>query len=595
MTTNAEIKVGPVLSFRGYEARDSGIHWKVSALVGVAQGTPAPTLTCEGNKVPAPMVLADRAGLTLLRYDLTVPLSDQERRIPYAVDGLDARWEFTVPSKTLHVRNSYVSCNGFSDPGAMRKLTHKAGSVWEDILTNHDRTLHPDAPIDKEQLWHLQRGHGEKVQRFHVLLMGGDQVYFDSLWEDIPELKEWADLNREAQITYPVSSALQQRISDYYFNKYCERWLKPARGGWSRDTQERDSADAMARIPTVMMWDDHDIFDGWGSYSPPMQQCQVAQTLFHCAREAFWVFQLQHQLDLLPELKPHANFTAVDAPQYAPVLWSEQLAADPLRLALLDNQPGFSYSVKLGTMPALVLDLRTERSRKQILSEPTWEAMEKWLVAFPSGTDKDKPRANHLLLLSSVPVAHPKLSAAASLLDTFGSEHVVDSNADDLRDHWSHDDHEPERKRLTRLLIKIAQDKRVRISLLSGDVHVAAWGSLYRNDVSPEKNWLSIQQLTSSAVLHPAPSGPIEQLFVKLLNVMAQKVQRIDTQHQCEMMLFPAHHRYVMAARNWLALESDQEDQTEAIGPRLWATWRCEAEQGFSNHLVAIHPAPSLA
>jgi len=592
MAANAEIKVGPVLSFRGHEARDGVVRWKVSALVGVVKGTRPPALYCDGNKVPSPVVLADRAGLTLLRYDLTVPLEDQERRIPYAIDGVEALWQFTVPGKTSAVRSTYVSCNGFSDPRAMRKLKHKAGSVWEDILANHDRTLRPEAPIDKEQRWHLQRGHGEKVQRFHVLLMGGDQVYFDSLWEDIPELKDWTHLDREAQIAYPVSSDLQQRISDYYFNTYCERWLKPARGGWSRQTEDRDSADVMARIPTVMMWDDHDIFDGWGSYTPQMQNCPVAQTIFHCAREAFWVFQLQHQLGLLPELQPHSTFTAADAPQFEPVAWSRQLADDPLRLALLDGQPGFSHSLTLGKMPVLVLDLRSERSRKQILSEPTWKAMEKWLMSLPTGADKQ--RANHLLLLSSVPVAHPKLSAAATLLDTFGSDNVVDSNADDLRDQWTHEDHEPERKRLTRLLIKTAQDKRVRISLLSGDVHVAAWGSLYRKDASPDKNWLSIQQLTSSAVMHPPPSGPIEQLFVKLLNAMAEKVQRIDTEHQCEMMLFPAHHRYVMAARNWLALESDPEHD-EATGPRLWATWRCETEQGFSNHLLAIHPAPALS
>ncbi len=29
-----------------------------------------------------------------------------------------------------------------------------------------------------------------------------------------------------------------------------------------------------------MTWDDHDIFDGWGSYPPVMQNCEVFQAVW---------------------------------------------------------------------------------------------------------------------------------------------------------------------------------------------------------------------------------------------------------------------------------------------------------------------------
>jgi hypothetical protein len=54
------------------------------------------------------------------------------------------------------------------------------------------------------------------------------------------------------------------------------------------------------------------------------------------------------------------------------------------------------------------------------------------------------------------------------------------------------------------------------------------------------------------------------------------------------MMLFPGHNRYVMPARNWMAFELDMGNQK---GSKLWVTWRCETETGFSNHLQAVHPA----
>ena len=72
-------------------------------------------------------------------------------------------------------------------------------------------------------------------------------------------------------MVFPVDPELEARIEDYYLNLYADRWLSKERGGWDAKTKPLDAAQAMARTPTVMMWDDHDIFDGWGSYSCEMQ------------------------------------------------------------------------------------------------------------------------------------------------------------------------------------------------------------------------------------------------------------------------------------------------------------------------------------
>jgi len=580
-----------VLSYRGMKRHAAGIQWKVSALIGIPVDSPHPVVRVGGVLAAEPEVLAHRARLLILRYDLSVELSEAERRVPYSVsfEDLEESWDFTVPGMDLDVRSAYVSCNGFSDPKEMCKHTGKAGAVWQDLVTNHDRGLHREAPVDKEQYWHLERGIGEEVQRFHVLMMGGDQIYFDSIWDDpeLPELKEWASLDRATQLTIGVTEELQTRISDYYFNTYCDRWLNPERRGWTRE-QARDCADAMARIPTIMMWDDHDIFDGWGSYSQKMQNCPVTQTIFKIAREAFWVYQMQHKLAFLPPLRPASAMVPIDSPQFAPIKWSEVLRDDPLALPLLDDQPGFSSSADLGKVALLVLDLRTERSRKQILGEHTWKAAESTLRDLATW-QQGPGRARHFLVMSSVPVAYPKMSIPEKLLGAFGGEHVTKSVADDLQDHWSHDDHEVERKRLTRLLIKTAQERQVRVSIVSGDVHVAAYGNLYRNDFTPDKNWLCIEQLTSSSVLHPVPSGIKEYLYLHYLNSVAEKPQPIDTEHTCEMMGFPEYGKYIMAARNWLALEPDRNPGN--AGPRLWATWRCEGDDGFSNHTLVLDPA----
>src|SRR3546814_15361318 len=66
-------------------------------------------------------------------------------------------------------RAAYTSCNGFSSFKAMKGVT------------------------DKNALWkHLARQH--KKVPFNLMLMGGDQVYADSMWETVPSMQAWAGL-----------------------------------------------------------------------------------------------------------------------------------------------------------------------------------------------------------------------------------------------------------------------------------------------------------------------------------------------------------------------------------------------------------------
>lgn len=584
--------IGPVLSFRGVGA---GGLWQVTALVGLKEEADIPMFEVDGRQCEIPRELLVFRGERYVRYDLSCKVGKSERTVSYGITGC-LHWTMTVPGRHFAPRMAYVSCNGFSDPSVMRKLVRQSDAVWEDLLYSHDRDMRlrqgPRATklLDKEQLWHEQRIHEKGLQRFHLMLMGGDQIYFDSIWEDIPQLKAWVALPREEQLTFKVSAALESRIESYYFKLYKERWLPKGRLAWSAAGLSLDASTAMASIPTIMMWDDHDIFDGWGSYSCEMQHSPLFQVLFKHARRAFWVFQMQHVLDDLPVLEDATpdGFSAQD-PLFEPIAWSKVLASDPSALPLLDGQPGFTSAYSIGPVSIIAADLRTERSRTQVLGEETWSAIKKWLATIKRAELRRQPTPScqHLVFMSSVPVVHPKLSLAELFLDKFGQDHVTDSNADDLKDHWSHDDHEGERKRLLEVLSTVGKEQGVRVSLVSGDVHVAAWGTAYRKDLPATETWSQIHQFTSSAVVHPSLMGVMERLYLGWLNFNANKKQTIDVQYVAKVMEFPSHDKPIMAARNWLALELDMGS---VDGCKLWATWRCENETGFSNHLQAVPP-----
>ena len=294
-----DLLLGPVLSFRGI---GKGNLWRVTALVGIKASADVPNLQVDGKACLAPKELLATNGERSLRYDVSCKILKSERSVSYGIPG-GLTWNITVPGKDFSPRMAYVSCNGFSDPAVMRKIIRSSDAVWEDLLYSHDRKLRrkPGAGevklLDKEQLWHERRIHDKGLQRFHLMLMGGDQIYFDSIWEDITALRQWVALPRKAQLDFKVTKALELEIEAYYLGLYKQRWLPMERQPWSSATAALDAGAAMASMPTIMMWDDHDIFDGWGSYSCEMQDCQLFQTLFRYARRAFWVFQMQHALE----------------------------------------------------------------------------------------------------------------------------------------------------------------------------------------------------------------------------------------------------------------------------------------------------------
>ncbi|KDD76165.1 hypothetical protein H632_c331p2 [Helicosporidium sp. ATCC 50920] len=97
----------------------------------------------------------------------------------------------------------------------------------------------------------------------HALVGGGDQVYSDKVWA-CPALQEWSKLEgREEKIDAEWTEEMQTQATTFY----CKNYLNTFSAG--------DIWEAMATIPQLMMWDDHDIWDGYGSYDEDMQNCHI--------------------------------------------------------------------------------------------------------------------------------------------------------------------------------------------------------------------------------------------------------------------------------------------------------------------------------
>lgn len=461
------LAMGPVLYFRG----QAGDRWRLAALV-VGEGPGGPGMLETGDGVAAaPESLGVRGGHGLWRYDFSLPLEGAESVGRYAVGGRS--WEVGLPAAGGERRLAYAACNGNDDDGGV-----------------------PDSPA-RNALWRgLAAAHGRRP--FHLLLQGGDQLYADSIWKDVPELGAWRRLPWREGNAAPFTAAMAAGAEAYYLRQYLALWAQP------------ELAPTLASVPSVMMWDDHDVFDGWGSWPEDRQGCAVFQGLGRIAREHFALFQLGARADRLPE-----GF------------------ADPGGFA--DPTGGhFGGAFRAGPVGVVVPDLRSERTRERLMGEAGWGAFEAGLEALAG--------CGHVLVMSSVPLVNADMSWLERVLVAVPGHSDLE---DDLRDQWQSYTHRDEWRRMLATLAAFSARTGARVTSLSGEIHLGALG-LVEGD-----GGVRIHQLTSSGIVHTPPPA----YAVTGYELLGRHSTTLEPGLSVRLLPIPGHGRRYLRERNWLSLD----------------------------------------
>ena len=512
-------RLGPVLQFLGCQQSKRGIReWGISVLVVVDLSDAPPTLITSSANIKVTRNSAPLAGqdCTAFRFDFAVAQTNAEQTITYSVSG--QTFGFCVPPQLAMPSMAYASCNGFSSAGLM-KSTPVANALWARLGRLHTLQDRVDT---------------QTYGPYHLLLLGGDQIYSDAMWAVLPELQAWSQLDRPARITAVFTPTMQTSLTAYFSSMYLTRWSQP------------DVAAALASIPSVMMWDDHDIMDGWGSYPIDLHSCPVFQGIFSVAKAAFEMFQRQ-------VMHPGAHMPAT-----------------------LPGQAAHNSGYRMGGAGLLCLDMRSERAPRagdidatgglltaeQVMSDTSWRAVYSWLDAQEISGDM-----THLFVMSSIPVVHPSFELLEKMLGIFPGQQELE---DDLRDHWTSPPHKAERLRLVHRLLA-ASAKGIRITLLSGDVHVAAIGVIESDRSNATISARVINQLTSSGIVHPPPPG----VALFFLEQACQRVEQIDRGITGTMYEFPTTSHRMIGTRNFLTLQPDAPGNP---AKRYWANWWAEGE-----------------
>ena len=483
------------------------------------EGTVAPS-TVTGFKL-----YSDRSR-AFWRVDLPVPLRSVEASWQYEISnaaptaGLDSKpgavKTFVVPSKHQSMRVMFHSCNGFSVGADVEAWSGPA--LWHDVMRFH------------------------RERPFHVMIGGGDQIYNDSIRVDGP-LQEWTGMDDpKKRQDHPFTEDFRARCDDYYCENYV-RWFST-----------EPFASANAQIPQINIWDDHDIIDGFGSYVDHFMRCDVFRGIGGIAHKYYLLFQ-HHAVPpstTFSSAETRLGLDSVGLQSDTARAQAAYVLKDPPREPSWISgrtpgpyvpEPSRSIYARLGKGMAFVgFDARTERTRHQINYPETYD------LIFDR-VDRELSRAGgrikHLLVLLGVPIAYPRLMWLESILRSpliapirflnkhFGIASGLFNNfdgqvdlLDDLDDHYTARQHKGERKMLTLRLQELGRRHGVRVTILSGDVHLGALGRFYskpRLGIPVFNDHRYIVNIVSSAITNQPPPAPVANMLAR-----RNKIHRFD-------------------------------------------------------------------
>jgi len=200
-----------------------------------------------------------------------------------------------------------------------------------------------------------------------------------------------------------------------------------------------------------MIWDDHEITNGWGSDERHSTDA-TCRKVFEVARQAYIEFQHSHNPDPLRQGNLYFAFN------YSPVAFLFMDLRGHRDITLYDpNAPGKRYP---------------------LAGEEQWEDIKAWF------NSEIVQESKMLFVVTSVPVVHL-------------SRRWIDFEflKNDIRDQWSTERNKTERRMLLDLLYKWSGERKKPVFILGGDVHVGTVAEITELETGNK-----IHQITSSPI-----------------------------------------------------------------------------------------------
>ncbi|KNC49654.1 uncharacterized protein AMSG_05707 [Thecamonas trahens ATCC 50062] len=303
----------------------------------------------------------------------------------------------------------------------------------------------------------------DRASHFHMIVHIGDQVYCDDAFAAAEDL---------------ISSGVHTRGSPEFHSAVADLYAAVYRTNWASEATAR----VLANTGNIMIWDDHEIRDDWGSLPEDSDPSSLAFEIGLIARDVYRSYQ----------------GSLVHSPGAAGHLEHAILRIGGVGIILVDQRGGRSFEPALGGAGAGAGEL-------PYLSASQWADID---AALASGGRLGAEDVTRLIVATSVPLVYlnKKLTDAAAQVEPLG----------DLKDHWAYGGHSDEQLRMVNALLDwkygsgdASEPQHGRdVAVVAGDVHVGVFSTLTR-PCGSGANSQTMAQLTASSITNEKMPEPL--------------------------------------------------------------------------------------
>eukprot|EP01114_Cavostelium_apophysatum_P023620 TRINITY_DN8956_c0_g1_i2.p1 TRINITY_DN8956_c0_g1~~TRINITY_DN8956_c0_g1_i2.p1 ORF type:complete len:324 (-),score=48.44 TRINITY_DN8956_c0_g1_i2:117-1088(-) len=186
--SKGSLVLGPILQYRGMDTSTAQKMWKLSAMIAthnVNDIAEVSQLQYHTNQKPeirsvSPLMYQEWQGYKLWRFDFDVELFDYPQICTYSILDGSMTYDLEIPSLNEKPRMFFGSCLDRANPLKMDHMSDRS-ATW--LYADQEHTS----------------------GKYHLFILGGDQVYSDQLERSSDDWRKWAKLNDKGRAAAPLT------------------------------------------------------------------------------------------------------------------------------------------------------------------------------------------------------------------------------------------------------------------------------------------------------------------------------------------------------------------------------------------------------
>lgn len=423
----------------------------------------------------------------------------------------------TYGDETLPDNNVFSEHNSYSF-----KLLPKNRPLKIALISCNRTRLYPD-PDTQFIMWQKLQAQLQQND-FDLLIHSGDQIYADddhNIYQNY--VRDLFQYNSNRRFKSRSAPDLNSLLEDYRL-AYYDSWTQP------------EVSAVLRSCPSIMMWDDHDIVDGWGARG--FEQDDRMKLLYEAAETTFKEFQLS------------------------------------LNDSVLNSAHSFASDFVFEDTAILLLDTRKNRdsSTGTILGKEQFSDIKNWLDTLGD--------VKYLYIVQPKPIVFGDIPGIPSLITS------LLGNKDDLDEFWSSKKNYTECSRLLMTLFDYYKDHPdTRMCVFSGDLHVAYVANIESNLPQHQRNGhpLRIHEIVSSGIGNQGPSGLSKDIFMKFIDE-DQTIHLLDNDIYGNILTIAKNpaiaNDRIICKRNFAIIKpTDSSGSNEDKNKNIWVDYHIEGER----------------